>query len=274
MKLRPLLSLSLSQVAALRESEREYGRLGDADGNATCVDGVFDAVLAASGVCSLGAGAALPPARDDDDGDGGGGGGARAVDDAALECRGPVVNCYDYRLYSNDPGGADWPEHQPTMTAYMRDARVLRAVHAEAAPAPFEECSETAGRFLARDTRGVAAELEDVLENAPQVRVLVYAGQFDVICNHVGVEDALDGASRETLRAHARASRSPRSLRVRGMYDSPSRALSLFDQGSAGRAAKRSAARAAACSRSRPRRPSPSATASEREGVAAALPGT
>jgi hypothetical protein len=62
---------------------------------------------------------------------------------------------------------------------------VRKAVHAEESPLKFVECADPPFDALAhQDGKGSMPELATVLNAG--IRVLVFSGQFDLICNHIG----------------------------------------------------------------------------------------
>ena len=105
--------------------------------------------------------------------------------------------------------------------SYLNEPDVRAAIHASATPQAYEECSGAAGHYLARvDGLGVRPQLEALLARGSSARggprLLFYAGQFDVICNHVGVEQLLEvrRASRAPRDAKRHVARRRRRARV------------------------------------------------------------
>jgi carboxypeptidase D len=82
---------------------------------------------------------------------------------------------------------------------------VKSAIHATSCPQPYVECADPP--FLAlshQDGKGVTAELAEILNNG--LKVLLYSGQYDIICNHMGTERMLRelewSGRQEWLKAH------------------------------------------------------------------------
>jgi len=104
-----------------------------------------------------------------------------------------LINIYDIRLYDTTAGDA-WPPAQNYMGPYLNRPEVRRALHAMELY-EWKECSGPVNRALGRDnmiaTRPIIVKLMDEY-NVP---ILVYNGQFDFICNHVGTEAYLSTMS-------------------------------------------------------------------------------
>ena len=101
------------------------------------------------------------------------------------------VLMYDTRKFVRHT--ASFPPGHEALERSLNRPDVKEAVHAGAAPHKFEECSNPPFFALAhQDGKGVSRELAAVLDRG-DVRVLVFAGQFDLICNHLGVEKVLRG---------------------------------------------------------------------------------
>ena len=90
---------------------------------------------------------------------------------------------YVYRTTSFPPGHEE-------VERYLNRADVRQAIHASGTPHKFLECANPPFYALAhQDGKGVTKELGAVLDQG--LRVLIYAGQFDMICNHLGIERSL-----------------------------------------------------------------------------------
>ena len=74
---------------------------------------------------------------------------------------------------------------------YLNRKDVREAIHAQHDPTCFEDCSDAVGNSLYGDNNLASIDvLVELLNN--NIRVLLYNGQFDYICNHLGTEMALE----------------------------------------------------------------------------------
>ena len=100
------------------------------------------------------------------------------------------INIYDVRLSDTSPAcGMNWPPTlQPTYT-YLARPDVREALHVDSInkPEAWVECNNRVGSAL-RDRDGAASVtlLPGILEAG--VQVMLFAGDQDLICNHIGVE--------------------------------------------------------------------------------------
>ena len=94
------------------------------------------------------------------------------------------VNQYDIRLYDTTAGG-EWPWRTTGEKEYLNRHDVRKALNVETQLA-WTECSDEVEAALTHeDMYPTHRELQSIL---PYTRVLLYNGQFDWICNHMGVE--------------------------------------------------------------------------------------
>eukprot|EP01133_Synstelium_polycarpum_P010216 gene10216-11902_t len=101
-----------------------------------------------------------------------------------------MVNVYDIRLY--DPtGGSNWPVPGIYYEAdYLNQPAVRLAINAVATPQNWSECNGTVGEYLGNTDASSLYLFPSLLS---KIRVLIYNGQFDLICNHLGTTEYLDG---------------------------------------------------------------------------------
>lgn len=97
-------------------------------------------------------------------------------------------NMYDVRLrdeYSSC--GMNWPPDLRDVTPYLRRADVKTALHVdEAKQTGWTECSgAVSGAFKARNSAPAVTLLPDILTSVP---ILLFSGEKDLICNHLGTE--------------------------------------------------------------------------------------
>ena len=96
---------------------------------------------------------------------------------------------YDARKYVHST--RDFPRVRVTWRVIYEQGDVRRALHAEERGTQrFKEVpTRPLMLFPTRMAKGATEELAYVLEAG--IRVLVYSGQYDLICNHLGTETAL-----------------------------------------------------------------------------------
>lgn len=97
-------------------------------------------------------------------------------------------NMYDVRLFDTYPDcGMNWPPDIRVLTKYLREPAVERALNvAEQNKRKWVECSGAVGNYLkAKHSRPSMELLPDLLE---ELQVLLFSGDNDLICNHIGTE--------------------------------------------------------------------------------------
>ncbi|KAG9069307.1 Cell death protease [Linnemannia hyalina] len=97
------------------------------------------------------------------------------------------VNQYDIRLTDEYPYcGLKWPYELPLMGNYLNRPDVKAALHATAGDTYWSECNTRVGSALRQDdsTPSIAL-LPGILE---KTRIMLFSGQQDLICNHIGTE--------------------------------------------------------------------------------------
>ncbi len=96
---------------------------------------------------------------------------------------------YDIRLYQPSKRVGVYPPGGDLLSAYLNNDDVKRSIHvSNYNPRLFRECTEPPYNHLQR-LKGKGSQVEAVkmmLESG--VRILLYVGQFDLICNHIGIE--------------------------------------------------------------------------------------
>lgn len=98
-----------------------------------------------------------------------------------------MASMYDYRLFSKQN---IFPPGKAELEAYLNRNDVRTALHVEPKIQKFAECTDPPYFALShQDGLGVVKELEQILDN--NIRVLMFSGQCDIICNHLGTEKAL-----------------------------------------------------------------------------------
>ncbi len=100
------------------------------------------------------------------------------------------VLMYDARKFMRHT--SSFPPGHETLETYLNRADVKLAIHATGTPNKFQECSDPPFYALShQDGKGVSKELVNILDR--DLRILVFAGQYDLICNHIGIEKVLRG---------------------------------------------------------------------------------
>ncbi|KAI0201909.1 Alpha/Beta hydrolase protein [Astrocystis sublimbata] len=104
---------------------------------------------------------------------------------------GQCVNMYDVRLTDEYPScGMNWPPDLKYVTPYLTKAEVVDALHINPAKnTGWTECNGAVGvAFKTQKSEPAVKLLPDLLK---QVKVLLFSGAEDLICNHMGTESFL-----------------------------------------------------------------------------------
>ncbi|KAK0539947.1 Cell death protease [Tilletia horrida] len=107
------------------------------------------------------------------------------------------INIYDVRLSDTSPAcGMNWPPTLPSMYAFLKRQDVRHALHVDEKnkPQAWVECSNRVSAALHGTTldkeghkeQASVTLLPGLLERG--LKVLMFAGDKDLICNHIGVE--------------------------------------------------------------------------------------
>lgn len=107
---------------------------------------------------------------------------------ASTAASGHRVNMYDIRQYL--PDSEAFPPGHQRVEKFMNQASVKQALHASHDVQRFVECADPPYHALKhQDGKGVTKELAMLLDAG--VRVLLFAGQYDLIVNHMGISKLL-----------------------------------------------------------------------------------
>lgn len=101
------------------------------------------------------------------------------------------VNMYDVRLTDEYPScGMAWPPDLTNVTPYLRRQDVLAALHVnKAKQTGWTECGGSVGdNFRAEKSKASITILPRLLERVP---TLLFSGDQDLICNHLGTEEMI-----------------------------------------------------------------------------------
>ncbi|KAK4704204.1 carboxypeptidase D, partial [Phenoliferia sp. Uapishka_3] len=104
------------------------------------------------------------------------------------------VNNYDVRLTDTHPAcGMNWPPDLADITPYLRRTDVKTAFHATRKDGGWTECNGNVGaNFWVGYSKPSVTLLPALLEKIP---ILFFAGDQDLICNHVGIERMIENLS-------------------------------------------------------------------------------
>ncbi|PGH17038.1 hypothetical protein AJ79_01422 [Helicocarpus griseus UAMH5409] len=105
---------------------------------------------------------------------------------------GKCINMYDIRLTDEyNACGMNWPPDLKNIEPYLRNKDVVKALHVNSEKQTgWTECSGgVGGAFQARKSKPSVELLPGLLEDG--VPILLFSGQKDLICNHMGTEDMI-----------------------------------------------------------------------------------
>jgi carboxypeptidase D len=104
---------------------------------------------------------------------------------------GKCTNMYDVRLREDDTCGASWPPDLASMTSYLRRPDVAEALNLNHDKSTaWQECTGNVGvQFRIGKSIPSIQILPEVIESG--VRVLLFSGDKDMICNHLGTEQLI-----------------------------------------------------------------------------------
>lgn len=103
------------------------------------------------------------------------------------------LNMYDIRLTDEFPAcGMNWPPDLTSITPYLRRKEVLEALHVNPdKKAGWTECAgAVSSNFRAKKSIPAIDLLPNLLAHMP---VLLFSGDKDLICNHIGTEELIHG---------------------------------------------------------------------------------
>ena len=100
----------------------------------------------------------------------------------------PKLSMYDIRRYLTRNN--EYPPGHEDVERYLNRPDVREAIHATSKIGRFEECADPPFNALShQDGQGVTTQLEAELNEG--TRLLLFSGQYDVVCNHLGSEYTL-----------------------------------------------------------------------------------
>lgn len=111
------------------------------------------------------------------------------VIDASTTTGNEKLLMYDARKYVHNT--RSFPPGRDIVEKYLNRNDVKQALHATSTPNKYVECADPPFYALShQDGLGVSSELTYVLNS--NIRVLIYSGQYDIVCNHIGTEKVLN----------------------------------------------------------------------------------
>lgn len=104
------------------------------------------------------------------------------------------LNMYDIRLRDDSSCGMNWPPDLTDVTPYLRRPDVLQALHINSdKKTGWSECNgAVSAHFRAKNSEPTVKFLPDLLAQVP---ILLFSGDKDFICNHVGTENMIENMS-------------------------------------------------------------------------------
>ncbi|KAH7105623.1 alpha/beta-hydrolase [Auriculariales sp. MPI-PUGE-AT-0066] len=104
------------------------------------------------------------------------------------------MNVYDIRLVDEYPAcGMNWPPDLADIKPYLRRKDVVNALHAGAKDEAWQECNGRVGGALRN--RNSAASITLLPSLLDKIDIMLFAGDQDYICNHVGIESLIENMS-------------------------------------------------------------------------------
>lgn len=100
------------------------------------------------------------------------------------------VNMYDIRLRDDDSCGMNWPPDLADVTPYLRRNDVTAALHVDPDKRTgWTECNgAVSANFRAQNSKPSIELLPGLLKEVP---ILLFSGDRDLICNHLGTESLI-----------------------------------------------------------------------------------
>lgn len=121
-------------------------------------------------------------------------------DPAKKDEKDKCLNVYDYRLTENAPScGMDWPYELPNINKFFMKKGVQEALHIQDTEDDYDandeiirwtECSNKVGNFIKKNNQNTVPSiriLPSLLEQG--LKLYLFNGDKDIICNHLGVEN-------------------------------------------------------------------------------------
>ncbi|CAF1234067.1 unnamed protein product [Adineta steineri] len=105
---------------------------------------------------------------------------------------GRCVNTYDIRHDDTYPEcGKKWPSDLMYVTSYLDRQDVMSSIHIDSKQVKWAKCSDSVtDMFKAYNSKPSITLLPDLLQQIP---IILYSGQYDLICNHWATEAMIHG---------------------------------------------------------------------------------
>ncbi|GAA5988553.1 hypothetical protein JCM5350_004451 [Sporobolomyces pararoseus] len=115
---------------------------------------------------------------------------------AATMKDGLCLNSYDTSQYH--ACGTEWPPDIPQVTRYLRDKKVIAALHAQDAPRQWSHCDSTvASHFWTPQSVPSIQLFPELLQKVP---ILLFAGDKDLMCAGLGIEKTIENLEWDGLK--------------------------------------------------------------------------
>lgn len=101
------------------------------------------------------------------------------------------MNVYDVRLVDDWPAcGMNWPPDLPDVYTFLRRSDVVKALHADKKETAWVECSgRVSSELHMQSSPAAVALLPHILDSG--IKVMMFAGEEDMICNYKGIERSI-----------------------------------------------------------------------------------
>lgn len=101
------------------------------------------------------------------------------------------MNVYDVRLVDDWPAcGMNWPPDLPDVYEFLRRPDVVTALHANKKETAWVECDgKVSAELHMKNSPAAVALLPHILDSG--VKIMMFAGEEDLICNYKGIERSI-----------------------------------------------------------------------------------
>lgn len=101
------------------------------------------------------------------------------------------MNVYDVRLTDDWPAcGMNWPPDLPDVYTFLRRPDVVTALHANKKETAWVECDgRVSSELHMKSSPAAVALLPHILDSG--IKVMMFAGEEDLICNYKGIERSI-----------------------------------------------------------------------------------